>query len=344
MRAVKYGVTRHQVLGLQAVLGTGESIRTGGKFVKSTAGYDLTQLIVGSEGTLALVTEAILRLYPRPSHAATVLAPFASLPACMSAVPKLIRTGVGPLMVEYIDRGTMAALAKAGDLELGVPAAIKGHTFAYLVVVLENTREDRLAEDTELVANLLGDLEALDVYVLPPQAGAQLIAARERAFWVAKAVGADDILDDERRQALVRTLVAGGVDTCFMQPRHLGDALRRGAGHGPEMRGVLCLFEGVATGAADGYGRMAGGRPRCCCTSAPAWATGWPTCTTPAGPGTPAACAIVGDHATYHKRFDAPLESDIDALAGTVSGWVRRSMPSADAWPPTRPKAVAAAC
>ncbi len=195
MRAVKYGVTRHQVLGLQAVLGTGESIRTGGKFVKSTAGYDLTQLIVGSEGTLALVTEAILRLYPRPGHAATVLAPFASLPACMSAVPKLIRTGVGPLMVEYIDRGTMAALAKAGDLELGVPAAIKDHTVAYLVVVLENTREDRLAEDTELVANLLGDLEALDVYVLPPQAGAQLIAARERAFWVAKAVGADDILD-----------------------------------------------------------------------------------------------------------------------------------------------------
>ena len=58
MRAVKYGVTRHQVLGLEAVLGTGEVIRTGGKFVKATTGYDLTQLIIGSEGTLALVTEA----------------------------------------------------------------------------------------------------------------------------------------------------------------------------------------------------------------------------------------------------------------------------------------------
>ena len=62
MRAIKYGVTRHQVLGLEAVTGTGEVIRTGGKFVKSSAGYDLTQLIVGSEGTLALVTEATLRL------------------------------------------------------------------------------------------------------------------------------------------------------------------------------------------------------------------------------------------------------------------------------------------
>ena len=65
MRAVKYGVTRHQVLGLEAVLATGEVIRTGGKFVKATTGYDLTQLIIGSEGTLALVTEATLKLYPR---------------------------------------------------------------------------------------------------------------------------------------------------------------------------------------------------------------------------------------------------------------------------------------
>ncbi len=73
MRAVKYGVTRHQVLGLEAVLATGEVIRTGGKFVKATTGYDLTQLIIGSEGTLALVTEATLKLYPRlapPGHGA----------------------------------------------------------------------------------------------------------------------------------------------------------------------------------------------------------------------------------------------------------------------------------
>lgn len=195
MRAVKYGVTRHQVLGLEAVLGTAESIRTGGKFVKATAGYDLTQLIVGSEGTLALVTEAILRLYPRPRYGATILAPFDSLAGCTGTVPELIHTGVGPLMVEYIDLMTMAALSGAGDLELGVPPEVQQKALAYLVVVLENTHEDRLAQDTELVADLLGRRGALDVYVLPPQAGAQLISARERAFWVAKAAGADDILD-----------------------------------------------------------------------------------------------------------------------------------------------------
>jgi glycolate oxidase len=195
MRAVKYGVTRHQVLGLQAVLGSGEVMRTGGKFVKSTAGYDLTQLIVGSEGTLALVTEAILRLYPRAPHTATVLAPFDSLVGCTSAVPKLIHTGVGPLVIEYIDVVTMSALAGSGNLELGVPAGIADKVLAYLVVVLENTDEDRLNEDTERVANLLAELGALDIFVLPPHAGAELITAREKAFWLAKAAGADDILD-----------------------------------------------------------------------------------------------------------------------------------------------------
>src|SRR5690242_1481662 len=79
MRAVKYGVTRHQVLGLEAVLANGDVIRTGGKFVKATTGYDLTQLIIGSEGTLAVVTEAVLKIYPRPAHTATMLVPFASI-------------------------------------------------------------------------------------------------------------------------------------------------------------------------------------------------------------------------------------------------------------------------
>jgi glycolate oxidase len=195
MRAVKYGVTRHQVLGLEAVLGTGEIIRTGGKFVKATTGYDLTQLIVGSEGTLALVTEATLRLYPRPAFAATVLAPFATLEGVTEAVPKIVASGIGPLLVEYIDVITMDAIARGHGVELGVEPAIKEQTLAYLVVVLEDRRDDRLDENTEELATLLGDLGALDVYVLPSTAGAKLIEAREKAFWTAKAAGADDILD-----------------------------------------------------------------------------------------------------------------------------------------------------
>ncbi len=195
MRAVKYGVTRHQVLGLEAVLGTGEVIRSGGKFVKATTGYDLTQLIVGSEGTLALVTEATLRLYPRPAHAATVLAPFATLDDVTSAVPKIVASGIGPLLVEYIDLITMDAIARTQGVEVGVDPAIKEQTLAYLVVVLEDRHESRLDEDTEELATLLAGVGALDVYVLPSTAGTKLIEAREKAFWMAKAAGADDIID-----------------------------------------------------------------------------------------------------------------------------------------------------
>src|SRR3954447_25632637 len=103
MRAVKYGVTRHQVLGLEAVLPGGEVIRTGGKFVKGSTGYDLTQLIVGSDGTLAVVTEVTLRLYPRAEHQATVLAPYRTLDDVAVAVPRIVASGIGPLILEYID-------------------------------------------------------------------------------------------------------------------------------------------------------------------------------------------------------------------------------------------------
>jgi glycolate oxidase len=195
MRAVKYGVTRHQVLGLEAVLAGGETIRTGGKFVKASTGYDLTQLIIGSEGTLALVTEATLRLYPRAEHQATVLAPFPDLGHVTRAVPAIVASGVGPLILEYVDMLTMAAITAHVGLDLGVPADVKERALAYLVVMMENAHESRLEEDVETLGEQLFDLGAIDVYVLPAQAATQLIDAREKAFWVAKANNADDIVD-----------------------------------------------------------------------------------------------------------------------------------------------------
>src|SRR5918995_3753033 len=109
MRAVKYGVTRHHVLGLEAVLPSGDLIRCGGKIVKASTGYDLTQLIIGSEGTPALVTKAYVKLYPRAPHSSTVLAPFPAPEAGPHAVPQGLASGVGPLILEYIDMLTMAA-------------------------------------------------------------------------------------------------------------------------------------------------------------------------------------------------------------------------------------------
>jgi glycolate oxidase len=195
MRAVKYGVTRNNVLGLQAVLATGEIIRTGGKNSKVSSGYDLTQLIIGSEGTLALVTEVIVKLVPRLAHGATVLAPFGDFDQVMTAVPKIISSGLAPTILEYIDNLTMAAIVNKEKLELGVPETIREACDAYLVVALENNDTDRLHEDVESLGELLTELGALDVYVLEGGSARRLIEAREKTFWTVKAIGVDDIID-----------------------------------------------------------------------------------------------------------------------------------------------------
>ncbi|HYI62208.1 MAG TPA: FAD-linked oxidase C-terminal domain-containing protein [Acidimicrobiales bacterium] len=195
MRAVKYGVTRHHVLGLEMVLPSGEVLRTGGKVVKATSGYDLTQLVIGSEGTLALVTEVTLKLHPRLEHSATVLAPFATLDEVTAVVPEVVRSGIQPMIVEYIDLLTMAAATAFVGLDLGIPTDVKEKALAYLVIVVEGRTAERVEEDTALVAEMLGGAGAIDVYVLPATAGPGLIDAREKAFWVAKANGANDIVD-----------------------------------------------------------------------------------------------------------------------------------------------------
>jgi glycolate oxidase len=229
MRAVKYGVTRHHVLGLQAVLPTGEIIRTGGKYVKASTGYDLTQLIVGSEGTLALVTEATLKLQPRMTEQATILAPFPDLASVATAVPKVVGSGIGALILEYIDALTMGAITYTADLQLGIPEEVKEKSQAYLVVMLENNSVQRLEEDVEAVGELLSELGALEVYSLPGGAARKLIEAREKAFFTAKGAGADDIIDTVLPRAALPDFfakvmeIAQGNQTLVVGCGHAGD-------------------------------------------------------------------------------------------------------------------------
>jgi glycolate oxidase len=111
-RAFKYGTTKRYVLGLEAVLPTGQVIHTGGKSVKNVVGYDLTQLLVGSEGTLAIVTQVILRLIPRPPARATLRASFQSVPRAIDAVAAVIADGVVPAALELIDADCLRAIAR----------------------------------------------------------------------------------------------------------------------------------------------------------------------------------------------------------------------------------------
>lgn len=109
-RAFKYGTTRRYVLALEAVLPTGEIIRTGSKAVKNVVGYDLTQLLVGSEGTLAIVTQITLRLVPKPPAQATLLGLFAGIDPAVDAVSALIRLRAVPAAIELVDADSLEAV------------------------------------------------------------------------------------------------------------------------------------------------------------------------------------------------------------------------------------------
>ena len=143
-------------------------------------------------------------------------------------------------------------------------------------------------------------------------------------------------------QALIQTLIDAGVDTCFMNPGtsemhfvHELDAV-------PQMRAVLALFEGVATGAADGYARMTGRPAAVLLHLGPGLGNGLANLHNARRAHTPVVC-IVGAHATYHEHFDAPLQSDIAGVARNVSGWLRTSAHPRDVGRDAA-AAVAAAC
>src|SRR5437660_2428243 len=130
-------------------------------------------------------------------------------------------------------------------------------------------------------------------------------------------------------QALIRTLLQGGVTTSFTNPGTSEMHFVAALDSTPEMKAVLALFEGVATGAADGYARMTGRPAATLLHLGPGLGNGLANLHN-ARKGKTGVVNIVGDHATYHKKYDAQLESDIDTVARNVSSWIRRSETAAD--------------
>jgi len=157
-RAFKYGTTKQYVLGLEAVLPTGEIIETGGKVVKNVVGYDLTHLLVGSEGTLAVITKIILRLVPKPTTRATLRASFPNVDGAVDAVTKIIRARVVPAAVELVDGDSLEAVARYLQVRSLAPAG----TSAILLIEVDGIAS-AVTEEASHVERACRDAGATEV-------------------------------------------------------------------------------------------------------------------------------------------------------------------------------------
>ena len=177
MRAIKYGVTRDHVLGMEVVLPTGEIINLGGKIGKNSSGYSLLDLFIGSEGTLGIVTEITLKLLPLPKKTATLLVPFPSLNDTIRAVPEVLKGRIIPNAVEFMER----EIIEAAEEFLGKPFPDKSAP-AYLLLRFDGNSKDELEKVYDIAANICLQQGASDVYIADTADRQQLIWETRGAF------------------------------------------------------------------------------------------------------------------------------------------------------------------
>ena len=191
INAVKYGVTRHHILGLEVVLPNGEIIKTGGEFVKCSTGYDLTQLIIGSEGTLAIVTKAILKLTTKPTKREVLFAPFMSLQDAIDAVPEILKLQMTPIGIEFMERSIIEITEKYLDRE------IPYHEYeAFLLILMEEETEDRIYEYFAKVEEICKKHGAIEAMVPGSErAKRRLLEARENFLHAMKKYAPFEIAD-----------------------------------------------------------------------------------------------------------------------------------------------------
>ena len=160
-KAVKYGVTGRYVMGLEVVLPTGEIVQLGGKRVKDVTGYDLLQLLVGSEGTLGIFTKIILKLLPLPTAKADLLVLFKGVPAAIAMVPKIMTNGrIIPTAIEFMDKLSVQTTCKYLNEELPYEQA-----GAMLLIEVDGNGEAQVEKDYETIGELCLENGALEVYV-----------------------------------------------------------------------------------------------------------------------------------------------------------------------------------
>ncbi len=174
MRAVKYGVTRDYVRGLEVVLADGEVMEFGGKIVKNSSGYSLKDMIVGSEGTLGIVTKAVLRLLPLPQKTISLLIPYPDLAQAIETVPLIIKSKSIPTAIEFMEREVI--LAAEDFLGKAFPDSSAA---AYLLLTFDGNSKEEVEQAYEKVAHICLDSGALDVFISNTQ-------ERNDAIWSAR--------------------------------------------------------------------------------------------------------------------------------------------------------------
>jgi len=190
MRAVRYGVTRNFVLGLEAVLPGGEVIETGGKYFKCSTGYDLTQLIAGSEGTLAVITRILLRLIAPPGRRDIVLVPFDSLQRAIDVVPKVLREGILPVGIEFIDKDVAGLV----DRYRGKEIPLRGFE-AFLMIILEAESDEAMQAQAARLGDICLEHGAIDVLVATGDRARDMMDFREKAWPAIAHAGNAELID-----------------------------------------------------------------------------------------------------------------------------------------------------
>ncbi len=174
MRAVKYGVTRDYVRALTVVMPNGEILNLGAKVAKNSSGYSLKDLVIGSEGTLCVICEAVLKLVPLPKVTTSLLVPFSDMKSAIEAVPVIIRSKITPTAIEYMSRDTI--LFSESYLGKKFPDTKND---AYILLTFDGNTEAQVEADMSTVAKLCLEIGALDAYIVDTD-------ERKKSVWSAR--------------------------------------------------------------------------------------------------------------------------------------------------------------
>ena len=190
LRGLKYGVTKDYVIALEAVLPNGDVLRTGGKLAKDVAGYDLTKLLIGSEGTLAVITEATLKLLPLPETKRTMKAEFKDLSDAARAVSKIISNRIIPVTLEFMDNATINVVEDY--VKIGLPRDVEA-----ILLMEQDGSKDQVDRDIEKMAEICREEQAVSVQVANTAKEAeQLMYARRMSLSSLARLKPTTILED----------------------------------------------------------------------------------------------------------------------------------------------------